>query len=142
MSKNQVRNVSILTVIALIFGVFFYVISPASVDISKINWEDIPGIIAINNHERNEQTGILTIKLSDGTEEFLPGIWDINYGKEGRTYIYGKTSRESDEQVINYIEPSGRIRQLGFNLFDGSINNVSESPDSTYLLIDFETVDS
>ena len=126
---------SIIGVVELYVGTM----RPAHVSYTDLHWEQPPGLIALNPVKKNNERGLLFLRLRDGEEQFLAGEWKTNFTPYGNVFVYGYAPNSATEkkQILYYIESGERISRITIKNQPGEIVAVQENPKTSYLFIEF-----
>lgn len=96
-------------------------------------------LIAVPSVKRDGVNGVMTLRVRDGKEQFVPGKWDIFYASNSSVYLYGISSgftgsSTTGPHLYNFLEGS-KIFDIPLNSVSGSVIGIQENRPSTYLLI-------
>lgn len=143
MDKKRIYVASFLGLLGILVLGFFLLTQKSSVDISEIGWETNPGFLVFPEIERNNTEGLLLVRMIDGIDEFLPGSWGVDFGKNNQAYVYGRTPEtEEGHSIIHAFNPDRNVERMDIHSKDLDIINIKESGDGSYISARAENIDS
>jgi len=138
--------VSILAIWTLLSVFFFYPYGTTT--LQKLHWENDSGIIAFQKNNKPGKEQLLLLRLKDGKEQPLSGVWNVNFGETGSVFVFGHYQQKEDQKKIPglklfYIEKvTQKIHDIDVSNTTGDIVLVQENPQATYLVIKVKTKQS
>lgn len=147
--KNSILFVGCVSTLGIwtLFSVFlFYPYETTSLE--KLHWENDPGIIAFQKNNKPSEEQLLLLRLKDGKEQPLSGLWNVNFSDTGAVFVFGKYTPKKDSkellrQKLFYIERgTQKIHDIDVSNTSGDIISVQENPRATYLVIHVKTKQS
>ncbi|MBI4253064.1 hypothetical protein HY623_02720 [Candidatus Uhrbacteria bacterium] len=139
------RNVIGALCTLLLFGAILFVAVPyvlfavtKTVPLSELKWEKDPSVIALAPITRDGKEGTLIIRLLDGDDHFFDGQARVFHMSENSLVLVPKDIPQDyqGELPLYYIEHGRKIFQLKFVYRFGTIVNVTENLQRTYLAIE------
>lgn len=111
-----------------------------AVAVSDIPWKQAPPLLVFQNIEREGNTGLLFIRITDGKEQFLPGTWDVTHNRDV-FYAFGKlpdTFAESNRTKIVYAT-NEQLHWIDGGPLSQTIRAVKENATRSHFFIEMES---
>lgn len=129
----------------LIGGIIMqYTLKLTLVPLSEIFWSDSTPFLAVSPLQRENNNGIVVIRLTDGAEQFIAGDWKINFSEQGNAYVFGYFpdgySQQTGQQL--YLITPDAVTDITVSGLDGIISSVQENTLGTYILLEITNDDA
>ena len=132
-----------LGIIAVIFCInIWYNTLIKPVNLESLKWQKIPNIIAISDSHRENNDGILFVKLQNGDEQFIAGQWEVSFTDSGNVYAFGEfppNYSSQKGQQLYLISDDEKIYDIEINIDNNTIISIQESHDTAYMLVEIKT---
>lgn len=142
---KKISNIIPIFIIPLAFFYFLIDLLPSieqfqEVDLAGLRWDIEPNMIALQDMERENNRGLLFIRLKDGKEQFIAGNWQADFSDSGNVYAFGEFPDgyfdQTGQQIYAVIDGRKVIDINLDNLADKKIVSIQENPAGTYLFIE------
>lgn len=118
-------------------GLTWYASPLQAVVLSGLQWTS-PQFLALSSVQRDGYPGILFVRLSDGTEQFIAGDWKTNLSQKGNAYAFGYFPDGYSTQIgqqVYAIQPTS-VTDITVSDTAGAIVSIRENGSGTYMLIE------
>lgn len=143
-SKKTVWLICLLCGCLVMYAGVWSTTGLANVPLETLSGPNQPTFIAIDEVERNQQTGLLVLRLTDAQQQFLPGDWQVSFVGLDQLYAFGSFPSEetqySGQQL--FLFEGDQIMDLKVKNIPGKITQVTENASGTQIRISASSQDT
>lgn len=137
MKKFVLISLALAAAVAGGFLAFRFYLSPKSLSLEQLKWENAPPIVAFNDVKRTDLSGLLFLRLKDGKEQFIAGGWHAFFRSPSDVLSLGEFPlgySSSTGQYLYILDGGERLYGVSLDRFKERVSSVRLNQNNAYLL--------